>query len=100
MYRSPNIFRDGLDPRFGLATIEPERGTSFDAANDLFLDDDGVIRPRHSWQGPEIDTATHSSVIAACADALINYNRATMRPADFADFYGDDPTECGFGDAA
>lgn len=92
-----NTFAENLNPVFGLATIEPERGRSFDVNNDLFLDHDGVIRTRHDWQGPSIDTSKHSSIIAACFDALINYNRATMRPADFAAHYGDDPTECGFG---
>jgi len=96
MNRLANTFRDDLKPAFGLATVEPKRGASFDAANDLFLGDDGVIRPRHDWQGAPIDTASHSSVVAACADALVNYNRATMRPAAFAEYYGDDPTECGF----
>ncbi len=92
-----NTFRDDLRPAFGLATVAPKLNAAFDMNNDLFLGDDGVIRPRHDWQGPAIDTAKRSSIIAACADALINYNRATMRPEDFADYYGDDPTECGFG---
>ena len=96
MHRIANTFRDDLKPRFGLVTATPAFGTTFDANNDLFLGSDGIIRPRHGWQGPEIDTAKHSSVIAACADALIAYNRATMRPADFAEVYGDDPTERGF----
>ena len=96
MNRIANTFRDDLRPAFGLATIEPQRGYQFDKANDLFLGSDGIIRPRHEWQGPEIDTAKHSSVIAACFDALINYNRSAMRPEDFADHYGDDPTEFGF----
>jgi hypothetical protein len=96
MIRTANTFRDDLRPAFGMATIAPKMGTSFDKNNDLFLGDDGVIRPRHDWQGPTIDTTKHSSVIAACFDALINYNRATMRPDDFANHYGDDPTENGF----
>lgn len=91
-HRIANTFRENLRPAFGLATVEPERGDTIDCNNDLFLGSDGIIRPRHVWQGPEIDTAHHSSVIAACADALINYNRATMSPADFAAHYGDDPT--------
>lgn len=96
MTRTANTFRDDLRPAFGLATVAPKLNAAFDKANDLFLGDDGIIRPRHEWQGPTIDTANHSSVAAACFDALINYNRATMRPEDFADFYGDDPTENGF----
>jgi hypothetical protein len=96
MRRTANAFRDDLRPVFGLATIAPPECYAFDKNNDLFLGEDGIIRPRHTWQGPDVDTAKHSSVIAACADALINYNRATMRPADFAEYYGDDPTECGF----
>jgi hypothetical protein len=95
-HHTANTFRDSLAQRFGLATIAPTLGASFDANNDLFLDHDGIIRPRHDWQGPAIDTAKHSSVAAACFDALINYNRATMRAEDFAAHYGDDPTECGF----
>jgi len=96
MNRSANTFRDDLKPVFGSATIEPKFNAAFDKANDLFLGDDGIIRPRHEWQGPAIDTAKHSSVIAACADAMINYNRAIMHPVDFSNYYGDDQTECGF----
>jgi hypothetical protein len=97
MIRVANTFADHLKPRFGDATITPALGQSFDRNNDLFLGHDGVIRPRHEWQGNPIDTAKHSSIKAACFDALINYNRATMRADDFAAHYGDDPTECGFG---
>jgi hypothetical protein len=89
MDRSANNFRDDLKPAFGLATIAPRLGESFDKNNDLFLDRDGVICPRHEWQGPNIDTGKHSSVIAACFDALVNYNRATMRADDFASHCGD-----------
>jgi hypothetical protein len=71
-----NTFRDDLKPRFGLATIQPEFGSAFDKNNDLFLGHDGIIRPRHDWQGKAIDTSRYNSVIAACADALIGYNRA------------------------
>jgi hypothetical protein len=98
MHRAANTFRDDLKTTFGMATIEPKRGAFFDKNNDLFLGETGVIVPRHEWQGPVIYTYKHSSLIAACADALINYNRATMRPEDFAEYYGDDPSECGFAD--
>ncbi len=93
MTRAANTFRDDLAPRFGLATVTPPKGYAFDKNNDLLLGEDGIIRARHAWQGPNIDTAKHSSVIAACFDALIAYNRATMSAEDFANYYGDDPTE-------
>jgi hypothetical protein len=96
MNRTANTFRDDLRPAFGLPTMPLSIDATFDKNNDLFLDGDGVIRPRHNWQGPDIEVRSYSSVAAACADAIIHYNRATMRPEDFADYYGDDPTECGF----
>ena len=88
-FRQPNLIREDIRAPFGLFASEPVLGESFDANNDLFLADNGKIYPRHDWQGPVIDTAQHSSVSAACQDALINYNRATMRPEDFNDFYGE-----------
>lgn len=85
--RTANDFAERFAPQWGLPQITPTPGESFDRNNDLFLHTDGKIYPRHGWQGPVIDTAKHSSVSAACCDAILNYNRATMTAADFADHY-------------
>lgn len=99
MHYIANSFADRLKPRFGFATVTPAFGESFDVNNDLTLCQDGVIRSRHAWQGAPIDIAQYGGrVIAACADALLAYNRATMDSRAFAYHYGDDPTESGFGD--
>lgn len=70
-----NYFRDDLCAKSGIAWPEIPVG-AFDLNNDLYLGRDGVIRPRHDWQGPEIDVKDHVSVIAACHVAIDNYNKA------------------------
>ena len=87
--QSANIFADRLKPEFGLPTIRPSVGESFDQNNDLFLVDSCTVQHRDG-------TVTRGSAASVTHDALIAYNRKHMRAESFAAFYGDDPTESGF----
>lgn len=85
-----NTFAAHLAPRFGIPTIKPTIGEAFDANNDLYLVDACTVLHRDG-------TVTRGSAASVTHDALIAYNRRHLRADVFADHYGDDPTECGFG---
>lgn len=80
MHKLPNAFRDDLKPVFGIPTIRPKPGESFDKNNDLTLGDDGRTvyhRDGHvSYGGP--------------ADAIVAYDKRHMCPRAFVEFYGDE----------
>jgi hypothetical protein len=88
--QSANVFTDKLKAKFGIPTIRPVIGESFDQNNDLYLVDACTVLHRDG-------TVTRGSAASVTHDALIVYNRKYMDAESFADFYGDDPTECGFG---
>jgi len=80
MHNLPNAFRDDLKPRFGIPTVEPKPGESFDKNNDLVLGSDGWTvyhRDGHvSYGGP--------------ADALLAYDKRHMTRAAFEEYHGGD----------
>jgi hypothetical protein len=83
MQKTPNTFKDSLNPSFGIPQIKPTRGESFDRFNDLTLSDCGEIvfhRDGYITRGT-VNSATH--------DALIDYNRRHMTSAAFDDCYGE-----------
>ena len=83
MHYLPNDFADRFEPRFGIATKPVEPGQSFDTNNDLYLCDDGrtvLHRDGHVSYG-------------GAADALVEYNKRHMRPANFKEYYGDEEIE-------
>jgi hypothetical protein len=90
MTMTANSFADYLKPKFGIPQIEPRIGEAFDANNDLFLSDACTVIHRDGH-------VTRGSFRSVAHDALIDYNRRHMSAAAFADYYGDDPTENGFG---
>lgn len=79
MHKLPNGFRDDLKPRFGIPTIEPRVGETFDRNNDLTLGEDR--RTVYHRDG-------HVSY-GGCADAIVEYDKRHMTPQSFAEFYGD-----------
>jgi len=87
--KSANSFADRLKPKFGLPTIRPVVGESFDRNNDLFLVDACTVLHRDG-------TVTRGSAASVTHDALIVYNTKHMCAESFVEFYGDDPTESGF----
>lgn len=80
MHKLPNAFRDEYKPMFGIPTIKPRPGETFDTNNDLLLGDDGRTiyhRDGHvSYGGP--------------ADAILAYDKRHMSRAAFDEFYGGD----------
>lgn len=80
MLKLPNEFREDLKPVFGIPSIKPIPGESFDRNNDLLLGDDGrTVYHRDgyvSYGGP--------------VDALVEYNKRHMCPDAFADYYDDE----------
>jgi hypothetical protein len=87
--KSANSFAARLKPKFGLPTIRPVVGESFDRNNDLFLVDACTVLHRDG-------TVTRGSAASVTHDALIVYNTKHMCAESFVEFYGDDPTESGF----
>jgi hypothetical protein len=85
-----NTYADKLKPKFGVPVLRPVVGESFDANNDLFLLNETTVVHRDG----HITRGTRFSVTS---DALIEYNKRHMSAESFNDFYGDDPTELGFG---
>lgn len=79
----PSAFRDDLNPVFGIPSIPPTPGESFDRNNDLWLGADGrTVYHRDgfiSYGGP--------------ADALVAYDQRRMTRAAFAEHYGDEREE-------
>lgn len=79
MLKTPNTFRDDLKPVFGIPSVKPRPGETFDKNNDLWLGADGRTvyhRDGHvSYGGP--------------ADALVEYDKRHMSSADFDECYGD-----------
>jgi hypothetical protein len=80
MHKLPNTFRDDLKPKFGLPTIAPTPGETFDRNNELTLGADGRTvyhRDGHiSYGGP--------------ADAILVYDKRHMFRDAFAEHYGSD----------
>lgn len=76
----PNTFRDDLKPKFGIPTIQPKPGESFDKNNDLWLGDDG--RTVYHRDG-------HISYGGA-VDAILDYDKRHMTASAFNEYYGDD----------
>ena len=91
MHTYANRFCDRLKPVFGIPEIKPAIGESFDYANDLFLADSCTVLHRDGH-------VTRGTPLSVTYDALIDWNRRHMTAKAFADHYGDDPTERGFGD--
>jgi len=89
MHYLANTFADRLKPRFGIPSVKPEIGESFDDYNNLWLVDACTVLHRDGH-------ITKGSPASVTHDALIEYNRRHMSPVAFADYYADDPTECGF----
>jgi hypothetical protein len=89
-YRAANDFTDRLKAVYGIPTIKPVVGESFDRNNDLWLVSETEVLHRDGY-------VTKGSAISVIHDALIDWNRRHMNARDFADYYSDDPTECGFG---
>jgi hypothetical protein len=80
MTNLPNAFRDDLKPEFGIPTINPTPGETFDKNNDLWLGEDGRTvyhRDGHVSRGGP-------------ADALVAYDKRHMSRAAFNEHYGDD----------
>ena len=79
MNKLPNTFLDKYKPDFGIPTIKPCPGDTFDSNNDLTLGPDGRTvyhRDGHvSTGGP--------------ADALVAYDQRHMSRAAFNEHYGD-----------
>lgn len=90
MKRIANTFRDSLKPKWGIPQIKPIVGQTFDVNNDLHLLDARTVEHRDGY----ITTGSPTSVTH---DALTDYNRRHMAPADFEYYYADDPSESGFG---
>lgn len=79
LLKFPNTFRDDLKPHFGIPTIKPKAGETFDKNNDLLLGEDlrtVYHRDGHiSYGGP--------------ADALVEYDKRHMCPKAFDESYGE-----------
>lgn len=90
MHLIANTFADRFNACHGIPAFRPQIGESFDRNNDLFLTAPDTVEHRDG----HITRGSETSVIY---DALIDYNRRHMRAEAFADHYGDDPTESGFG---
>ena len=86
---TPNTYADNLNPSFGVPTIKPTPGQSFDRNNDLFLAECGTIV--HHRDGH----ITRGTVYSVTSDALIEYDRHHMTRAAFDDCYdeGDERSE-------
>lgn len=80
MHLIPNTFRDDLNPKFGVPTIKPKPGQTFDKNNDLTLGDDGrTVYHRDGFV----------SYGGAC-DAIVAYDKRHMRADKFFEHYGGD----------
>lgn len=86
MHMLANTFADRLEPKFGIPSIRPNVGESFDVNNDLFLASEDTVYHRDGH-------ITRGSKISVIYDALIDYNRRHMRADAFAAYYADDPSE-------
>ena len=83
MKKLANEYADRFNAKFGIPTIKPRPGESFDVNNDLTMGNDGCTvyhRDGHVSYG-------------GSADALLTYNKRHMTRAAFLDHYGEDECE-------
>ena len=88
-----NDFRDDLRDKYGhvdMTALANIRGSSFDKANDLWIDHNG--RYVHPRVGKPVSIG-NLGLLGACCDALMLWEREKNGMAAYNHRYADDPTE-------
>jgi hypothetical protein len=81
-----------------VAALAALRNGSFDRHNDCWIDGKGEFIHIRNVSKPI--SINRLGLFGAATDALTIWERHHNSAAAFAHHYADDPTECGFGDAA